>query len=85
MQVYIMEKLDMRNFLSTEKAAKELGITSRSVRSHISRGNLEAIQVGRAYIIEETELERFMIGREGRRLGEPHLGRPPHPLPEQRS
>src|SRR5262245_43358800 len=49
---------DAREF-STGEAAAELGVTERTVRRTIARGELAAVRRGGAYRIESQELARY--------------------------
>jgi excisionase family DNA binding protein len=45
--------------ISTREAAARLGVTERSVRRAVERGDLPAMRRGRAYRIDQEDLERF--------------------------
>jgi excisionase family DNA binding protein len=56
--------------VTTVEAAESLGIASRSVVAAIKRGKLAAIQYGRSWIIEPSEVERYRredLGKVGKR------------------
>jgi len=45
--------------VSTEQAAERLGITPIRVRQLIRAGRLPAVRLGKVYVIDRAELERF--------------------------
>jgi excisionase family DNA binding protein len=47
---------------SVEDAAKQLSVSSQSVRRLIDRGELKARRVGTRVIVPKNELERFLAG-----------------------
>lgn len=48
--------------MSTGRAAAELGITPKSVRTEIHAGRLRAVRYGRKILVPGDELERFAAG-----------------------
>ena len=53
-------------FLSTTQAAEVLGVNDSRVRQLIRDGQLQAVQVGRAYLLDESVVKTFQrppIGR----------------------
>lgn len=53
--------------LSTDQAAKRLGISGRRVRALIAEGKLQATYVGGGYVIEESALDDVNVyGKAGR-------------------
>lgn len=46
-------------YISTTEAAKELGISRISVFRNIQTGKLKAVKVGRNFIIQAQEVDRF--------------------------
>ncbi|THJ68488.1 helix-turn-helix domain-containing protein [Arthrobacter echini] len=52
--------------LSVNETSARLGITSVRVRQLISAGTLPAVKVGRQYILQEADVERFSPRRRGR-------------------
>lgn len=55
--------------MTTKQAAAALGIQPRTVAKYIKRGLLKAQLLGRDYVIEQVEIERFQ--RERRGMGRP--------------
>jgi excisionase family DNA binding protein len=51
--------------LTAQSAADRIGCSSRAVRKACTEGRLRAVQVGRAWLIEEGELERWRYGDAG--------------------
>lgn len=49
--------------LTTKQAAEQLGVDGRSVVKLISRGRLRAVKLGRDWLIEENEVERYKAER----------------------
>jgi excisionase family DNA binding protein len=45
--------------ISTEEAARRLGISTMGVGHAIRRGSLKAVRLGCAYMITEEEVERY--------------------------
>lgn len=45
--------------VSTQEAAAELGMSDRGIRLAIKEGRLDAVQVGRNYVIPRAALEKF--------------------------
>lgn len=50
----------MAKFYTTEEVADILHIGVRKIRSYIKEGRLEASKVGRAYLVSEEEVRRFV-------------------------
>ena len=48
------------NLITTEEASKRLFTTRYTVRKYIRKGLLEAIRVGKQYLIEEEKLTLFL-------------------------
>jgi excisionase family DNA binding protein len=49
--------------LTTDEAAKRLGVSSRRVRALIAQGDLQATQVGRSHLVEAESLARLSVNR----------------------
>jgi len=49
----------MKNYLTTEKAAKYLGVTPSRVRQFIMEGRLKTHKIGRDHIIALIDIEHF--------------------------
>jgi excisionase family DNA binding protein len=43
------------------EAAAELGITPDTLRAQIQRGRLRAVKVGRDWLVDPAELERYRV------------------------
>lgn len=54
-----MEK-ETQRFLTVKEAAELLRVSAFHIRNLIKRGELSALNVGRAFIIESDEMERFI-------------------------
>ena len=52
--------------ISTNEAAKELGVTSIRVRALISAGRLPAQKIGRDWIIHRSDLDLVRVRKPGR-------------------
>jgi len=53
--------------ISTDDAAKKLGVSGRRIRQLIDEGKLPAQHVGGGYVIDESELEGVKVyGKAGR-------------------
>lgn len=52
--------------LTTTQAATELGIQPGSVKKLCQRGVLKAERIGRDWLVEKIELERYKEARRGR-------------------
>ena len=52
--------------ISTNEAAKELGVTSIRVRALISAGRLPAQKIGRDWIIHSSDLDLVRVRKPGR-------------------
>jgi excisionase family DNA binding protein len=48
--------------LTAQGAADRIGCSARAVRKACTEGRLRAVQVGRSWLIEENDLERFRYG-----------------------
>jgi excisionase family DNA binding protein len=64
-----------KDLLTTEQAAAELGVNDSRVRQLIRAGELKAMQFGRAYLLERSEVRKLVgkVGNGGK------VGRPPRP------
>jgi excisionase family DNA binding protein len=60
--------------ISTDDAAKKLGVTGRRIRQLIDEGKLPAQHIGGGYVIDESALEGVKIYGKA--------GRPPNAKPE---
>jgi len=49
---------------SLDKAASESGLSQRTLRYAIARGELASVQVGRRRLIPAASLEKFLLQRE---------------------
>ena len=56
----------MNEFLTTEQAANELGVTDSRVRQLILEGKLTAQKFGRSHMIKRSDLKNVEIGNRGR-------------------
>jgi excisionase family DNA binding protein len=54
------------DLISTEQAARELGVTRRRVQALIQSGRLKAKKVGRSYVIRPKDLEAVRVRKPGR-------------------
>jgi excisionase family DNA binding protein len=52
--------------ITTDKAAKILGISPRRIRALIASGRLPAIKLARDWIIDEKDLEKVVDRKPGR-------------------
>lgn len=55
--------------ITTEQAAARLGITPRRVRALITAGRLKAKKIGRDYVIDTRQLDKFIPLPPGRPAG----------------
>jgi excisionase family DNA binding protein len=65
---YLWYSGGVMNFMTTLQAAEILGVNDSRVRQLIRSGTLKAVQVGRAYLLEESTVKAFV---------RPPMGRPP--------
>lgn len=56
----------MKEFLTTQEAAEELGVTDSRVRQLIIDGKLQAQKFGRSHMIRRSDLKNVEIGNRGR-------------------
>ena len=56
----------MSDYLTTQEAAAELGITDSRVRQLIIDGKLPAQKFGRSHMIKRSDLKNVVIGNRGR-------------------
>ena len=56
----------MDEFLTTEQAAAELGVSDSRVRQLILEGKLPAQKFGRSHVIKRSDLKNIVIGNRGR-------------------
>lgn len=56
----------MSKLLSTKQAAELKGVSVRRIQALITKGQLEAEQVGRDYVIRASDLDRIKAGVVGR-------------------
>jgi len=64
----------MSKLLTTEEAAKYLGVSSSRVRQLISEERLHSVKYGRDHLIRQSEVERFA------KSGKKRRGRPRKPI-----
>lgn len=55
----------MKTYYTVKDAAEALHMSVRQVREYIKQGRIEASKVGRSYLIEESELARFVDSCKG--------------------
>jgi excisionase family DNA binding protein len=51
--------------LSVDQAAHSLGISSRSLKTLIGKGELKVVRIGRRVLVSVTTLEEFIRAHEG--------------------
>jgi excisionase family DNA binding protein len=51
---------------SVATAARFVGVSRHSIRSHIRSGALKATQIGKRWLIEAMDLRDFLIARGGK-------------------
>ena len=56
----------MKELLTTQEAAEELGVTDSRVRQLIIDGKLPAQKFGRSHMIKRSDLKDVAIGNRGR-------------------
>ena len=56
----------MDEFLTTEQAAAELGVSDSRVRQLILEDKLPAQKFGRSHVIKRSDLKNVVIGNRGR-------------------
>jgi excisionase family DNA binding protein len=56
----------MKGYLTTEEAARRLGISARRVLALIQSGSLPSSRLGRAHVIKETDLKLVEERKPGR-------------------
>jgi excisionase family DNA binding protein len=56
----------MNEFVTTQEAAEELGITDSRVRQLIIEGKLPAKKFGKSHMIKRNDLKGVIIGKRGR-------------------
>jgi excisionase family DNA binding protein len=56
----------MKELLTTQEAAEELGVTDSRVRQLIIDGKLPAQKFGRSHMIKRSDLKDVEIGNRGR-------------------
>lgn len=52
----------MKTYYTVKDAAETLHMSVRQIREYIKQGRIEANKVGRAYLIAEDSLTRFVKG-----------------------
>lgn len=52
--------------LPTKQAAARLGLAARTVKDHCADGRIKAEKIGRDWLIEEAEVERYKRERKPR-------------------
>lgn len=71
-----MAKIETRDYVNCGEAAEQLGLSADSVRRYCNNAGegktpwLEAIQIGREWLIHKSEIARYKKERNGK-------GRPP--------
>lgn len=57
-------------YITVSEAAQTLGVSVVTIRQQIRRGTIRAVRLGREYLIEPSEVERYRrlhLGRRGRK------------------
>ena len=55
---------------SVEAAARESGLSERTIRYAVARGEIGSVQVGRRRLIPAKALEKFLLGRVNPKYGQ---------------
>ena len=58
------------DYLTVEQAAKQMGVTERSVRNWIKKGELIAYKLGTSWKITEEDLQTFIKSKSNVQKGE---------------
>ena len=52
--------------LTTEQAARRLGVQAQAIRAAIARGRLPALKMGRDWLVLESDLDAYATRKPGR-------------------
>lgn len=56
----------MNSFISTKQAAKNLNVSVRRIQALIAEGRLPAQKIGNSFAIDEADLRRLVVRKNGR-------------------
>jgi len=66
---------DLSDYLTTREAASVLGFTIRGVQNLIKKSKLNAVSVGRFYLISKKSLQEYMTKTQGLGKNDPTRGK----------
>jgi excisionase family DNA binding protein len=68
-------QLEASMLITLAQAAERLGLSTSTLREQVHRGRLAAQKIGRDWLVEETEVDRYRLESKGQ------AGRPPKTFP----
>lgn len=68
---------DLEDFYTTEQAANQLGFTLQGVSKLIRQKKLEAVRVGKMYLVSKKSVKEYKQITKGISKNDPHRGKKP--------
>ncbi len=59
------QTIEPSQYISTEQAAKQIGVSSRWIRLKAEAGEIEGVKIGRAWLVNIKSLKAFQDRRAG--------------------
>ncbi|HEY3310642.1 MAG TPA: helix-turn-helix domain-containing protein [Anaerolineales bacterium] len=66
---------DLAEFMTAKEAAKELGYTARGIHMLIKKDKLEAVSVGRMYLVSKKSVKAYLDKTQGMSKNDPTRGK----------
>jgi len=68
---------DLAEYMTTKEAAQELGYTARGIHMLIKKDKLEAVSVGRMYLVSKKSVKTYLEKTQGMSKNDPTRGKTP--------
>ncbi len=68
---------DLSEFITTLQAAQELDFTVQGVAKLIRQKKLEAVRVGKMYLVSKESVQKYKRATKGKSKRDPHRGKAP--------
>ncbi len=66
---------DLQDFMTTQEAAEKLGFTLQGVSRLIRQNRLNAVRVGKMYLVSKVSVKAYQEATKGKSKNDPHRGK----------
>lgn len=70
---------DLAEYMTVREAAKELGFSVRGIQNLVKKSKLEALLVGRMYLVSKKSVKNYLEQTKGMSKNDPTRGKQPKP------